>query len=591
MTPAVNDRWRAVFTVESDGEHEFTVEAWMDHFGSWRRDLRRRADAGQDLAIEFLIGADILEGIAGKRKECLELLAYAANLRSSSMDRLEVALDERLAKLAKQFDPRRYSTSLPQPIRVWVDRERARFSSWYELFPRSAGSDGKRHGTLRDVITRLDDIARMGFDVLYLPPIHPIGREFRKGKNNTLNAGPDDVGSPWAIGAKEGGHDAIHPSLGTFDDFDALVKAAKQRGIELALDLALQCAPDHPWVKQHPEWFKRRPDGTIQYAENPPKKYQDIYPFDFESARWEQMWAGILEVVMGWVERGVRIFRVDNPHTKPFALWQWLIAEVQKRDSGVLFLAEAFTRPKVMHRLAKIGFTQSYTYFAWRNGPWDIREYFTELTATNAIEYFRPNAWPNTPDILTEYLQEGGRGAFVTRAALAATLCASWGVYGPAYELMEHTAVKAGSEEYLDSEKYQLRAWNTGRPDSLAPLLARLNRARKENPALQQDRTLRFHSCDNQAIVCYSKTAGNNAIVVVANTDPHNVQWGRVHLDLAALGLTDDRPYQMKDLLTDTYYRWQGPTNVVGLDPSVSPVHVFQIRRHQRTEAQFEYFL
>jgi len=369
------------------------------------------------------------------------------------------------------------------------------------------------------------------------------------------------------------------------------VHEADARGIEIALDFALQCSPDHPYVKQHPEWFKHRPDGSIQYAENPPKKYQDIYPFDFECADWRSLWEEILRVMLVWVDRGVRIFRVDNPHTKPFPLWEWLISEVKRRDPGVLFLAEAFTRPRPMHRLAKLGFTQSYTYFAWRNNPEDLREYFTELTTTNAADYFRPNAWPNTPDILTEYLQHGGRGAFIVRAALAATLCASWGIYGPAYELMEHLPAKPGSEEYLDSEKYQLRAWPVERADSLAPLITALNRARRENPALQQDRTLRFHRCDNPSIVCYSKTAGDNAIVVVANTDPHSTQWGQVHLDLAALGLAETAPYQMHDLLTGVRYRWQGKTNVVGLDPATCPAHVFRLRRHQRTEAQFEYFI
>ncbi|MDZ4753281.1 MAG: alpha-1,4-glucan--maltose-1-phosphate maltosyltransferase [Phycisphaerae bacterium] len=601
MAPLVNDRWNADFLVSSEGPHEFVVEAWVDHFGTWLRDLRRRAAAGQDLASEFLVGAALIEQADRASPGHADLRRYADRLRAlSGADHIDIATDERLAALMAQADVRRHAVRT-SPWPVWVDRERARFSSWYELFPRSTGprSTGPRstgesvrvHGSFRDVIPRLDDIAAMGFDVLYLPPIHPIGRTFRKGKNNTLDAGADDVGSPWAIGGPQGGHDAIHPQLGTVDDFRALVRAAAERGIEIALDLALQCSPDHPYVKQHPEWFKHRPDGSIQYAENPPKKYQDIYPFEFECDEWQALWDEILRVVLLWVERGVRIFRVDNPHTKPFGFWEWLIAEVKRHDAGVLFLAEAFTRPKVMHRLAKLGFTQSYTYFTWRNDPWELREYFTELTATEAVEYYRPNAWPNTPDILPEYLQTGSRSAFIVRATLAATLCASWGVYGPAFELLEHRPVRPGSEEYLDSEKYQLRQWSIERPDSIAPLVAALNRARRENPALQQDRTLTFHACDNPAILCYSKSAEDNVIVVAVNTDPRTVHWGRVTLDLATLALTEDVPYQLHDLLTGVRYRWLGRVGTVGLDPSTCPVHVFRVRRHLRTEAQFEYFV
>lgn len=593
LTPLVNDRWSADLAFHAEGIHEFTIEAWVDHFATWQRDLRRRADAGQDLASEFLAGAALIRHAAkASPAHRAELEAFAATLATGTQaERTESAMDERLTGAMWAADPRLHAATSERPVTVRVDRPLARFSSWYELFPRSASGDTKRHGTFRDVITRLDDIARMGFDVLYLPPIHPIGRQFRKGRNNSLDAKPDDVGSPWAIGGPEGGHDAIHPQLGSVDDFKRLVEEASARGIEIALDLALQCSPDHPYVKSHPEWFRHRPDGTIQYAENPPKKYQDIYPFDFECEQWQALWSEILRVVLLWVDRGVRVFRVDNPHTKPFALWEWLIAEVKQRDPGVLFLAEAFTRPKVMRRLAKLGFTQSYTYFTWRNNSWDLREYFTELAAAPSVDCFRPNAWPNTPDILNDYLHHGGRPAFIVRATLASTLAASWGVYGPAFELMECTPVKPGSEEYLDSEKYQLRAWDLDRQDSLAPLLAALNKARRENPALQHDRTLVFHPCDNPAIVCYSKTFEDNAVVVTANLDPHNMQWGRVNLDLNTLGIEHDRPYQMHDLLTDVRYRWHGAWNTVGLDPASGPVHVFRVRRQQRLEAQFEYFL
>ena len=467
----------------------------------------------------------------------------------------------------------------------------ARFSAWYELFPRSIAGEPGHHGTLHDVEVRLDAIAEMGFDVLYLPPIHPIGESFRKGRNNSVEADPGDVGSPWAIGGKDGGHDAIHPALGNFDDFDRLVRAAAKRGIDLAMDIAFQCSPDHPYVRQHPEWFRHRPDGTIQYAENPPKKYQDIYPFDFECQGWESLWNEMLRVVLFWHERGVRIFRVDNPHTKPFPFWEWLIGQVKERDPNVLFLAEAFTRPKVMNRLAKLGFSQSYTYFTWRNDPWNIRKYFTELSKPPIVDFFRPNVWPNTPDILSEFLQTDARAAYVVRAVLAATLSANYGVYGPAFELMVHRPVRPGSEEYLDSEKYQIRQWDLSRSDSLADLLERLNRIRRTNPALQHNRGLCFHNVDNETIVCFSKTHGDNTILVAANTDPYHTQWGHLDLDLAQLGVAADQPFQVHDLLTGARYRWQGNHAVVGLDPGSVPVHVFAIRRRDRTEADFEYFV
>jgi starch synthase (maltosyl-transferring) len=476
-------------------------------------------------------------------------------------------------------------------VQIWVDRARARFSSWYELFPRSASAEESRQGTLRDVENRLDSIAEMGFDVLYLPPIHPIGKSFRKGRNNSAVAAPGDAGSPWAIGSEEGGHDAIHPQLGSFDDFDRLVGAADQRGIDLAMDLAFQCSPDHPYVRDHPEWFRHRPDGTIQFAENPPKQYQDIYPFDFECKAWESLWNELLRIVMFWRDRGVRIFRVDNPHTKPFAFWEWLIAQVKQRDPNVLFLAEAFTRPKVMHRLAKLGFTQSYTYFTWRNDPWTIRQYFTELSTAPVVDFFRPNVWPNTPDILSEFLQADARAAYIVRAVLAATLSANYGVYGPAFELMEHRPLRMGSEEYLDSEKYQVRQWDLTRPDSLADLLGRLNRVRRSNPALQYDRGLHFHNVDNGTIVCFSKTHGDNTILVAANTDPYHTQWGNLDLDLTKLGVKADQPFQVHDLLSGARYRWQGNRAVVGLDPGATPAHVFAIRRRERTETDFEYFV
>jgi starch synthase (maltosyl-transferring) len=474
-----------------------------------------------------------------------------------------------------------------------VERERARFSAWYELFPRSAAAEPGRHGTFKDVEKRLPYIAELGFDVLYLPPIHPVGRERRKGKNNAIAAAPEDVGSPWAIGAKEGGHKAIHPQLGTHEDFRHLLKAAAKHGLEIALDIAYQCAPDHPYVKAHPEWFRKRPDGSIQYAENPPKKYEDIYPFDFECEDWKALWQELKSVLDFWIAEGVKILRVDNPHTKAFPFWEWAIAEVRREHPDVIFLAEAFTRPKVMHRLAKLGYTQSYTYFAWRNTRHELTEYFTELARGPGKDYFRPNVWPNTPDILTEALQVGGRAAFMQRFALAATLAASYGIYGPAFELMAHRPREPGSEEYLDSEKYQLRHWDLERADSLRAYIAAFNRIRRENPALQADGSLRFFATDNEQLIAYAKQTPDraNQIVCVVNLSPHHTHGGWVELDLAMLGIEPGRPYQMHDLLSGARYLWTGPRNFVQLDPQRSPAHVFRVRRRLHREQDFDYFL
>ena len=436
----------------------------------------------------------------------------------------------------------------------------------------------------------------MGFDVLYFPPIHPIGRGRRKGPNNSLIASAGDVGSPWAIGALEGGHTAVHPTLGTLADFRELIKRAAEHGLEVALDIAFQCAPDHPWVKEHPEWFRWRPDGTVQYAENPPKKYQDIYPFNFECGEWQDLWNALEDVFLFWIGEGVRIFRVDNPHTKPFAFWEWLIARVRRDHPDVIFLAEAFTRPKIMHRLAKLGFSQSYTYFTWRNTKHELTEYFTELAHDPSREYFRPNCWPNTPDILNEYLQVGGRPAFMARVVLAATLSANYGIYGPAFELMEHIPREPGSEEYRDSEKYQLRHWDLSRADSLADFIGRINRARRDNSALQQDWSLRFFAVDNEQLICYAKTSADldnivdNIVVVVVNLDPWHTQSGWVDIDLSALGMEKDSTYQMHDLLTDARYLWHGRRNFVQLDLARTPAHVFRLRRRVKTEHAFDYF-
>jgi starch synthase (maltosyl-transferring) len=594
MQAAPNDRWLGELRVERLGRYVYSVVAWVDAFLSWRHDFGRRIEA-EDIRSAALAGAELIVQAAqraGQNEAGSRLQAWAEQLRNEpDIDALrELALDPELAELALTYPDRRFETVWPHELGVVVDRVRARFSTWYELFPRSAGPEG-RHGTFDDVIARLPYVASMGFDVLYLPPIHPIGRERRKGPNNTLVAGPEDVGSPWAIGAAEGGHTAVHPQLGTLEDFKRLAAAANQHGLEIALDLAYQCAPDHPYVESHPQWFRHRPDGSVQYAENPPKKYQDIYPFNFESDDWPGLWKELRQVIEFWLEQDVRIFRVDNPHTKAFAFWEWAIADAKRAYPDAMFLAEAFTRPKVMHRLAKLGFTQSYTYFAWRNTKHELTEYFTELAHGPGREYFRPNAWPNTPDILTEYLQFGGRAAFVVRAVLAATLAASYGIYGPAFELMENAPREPGSEEYLDSEKYQIRQWDLEREDSLAELIGRLNRARRDNPALQSDWSLEFQGIDNEAMICYSKSEGDNVVLTIVNLDPYHVQSGWTELDLDALGLDASAPYQMHELISGARYLWQGARNFVSLDPGRVPAHVFRLRRRVRTERDFDYFL
>jgi starch synthase (maltosyl-transferring) len=596
MAALGNDRWRGAFTVPAPGRYRYGVTAWVDAFLSWRHDFERRVDA-EDLKVAARVGADGIAAAAKRAagKDAARLEQWALRLRKQDdVEALRaLALDEELAALAMRYPDRSHATTYPVDFPLVVDRERARFSAWYELFPRSCAELPGAHGTLRDTAARLPYVAKMGFDVLYLPPIHPIGRERRKGPNNTLEARSTDVGSPWAIGAAEGGHKDLHPQLGTLDDFRALVAAAREHGLELALDIAYQCAPDHPYVDEHPAWFRKRPDGTVQYAENPPKKYQDIYPFNFESEEWQGLWSELESVFTFWIGEGVRIFRVDNPHTKTFAFWEWAISRIKRAHPDVLFLAEAFTRPRVMHRLAKLGFSQSYTYFTWRNTKTELTAYFTELTRGPGRDYFRPNCWPNTPDILPESLQVGGRAAFMSRLVLAATLAANYGMYGPAFELLEHVPREPGSEEYLNSEKYELRRWDLARADSLSGFIARVNAARRDNPALQSDEGLRFVDVDNEEIICYAKldAAGDNPVVVVVNLDPHHAQSGWVTLDLADLGIEAGHSFQVHDLLTDARYLWSGPRNFVMLDPARAPAHIFRVRRRVRTEQDFDYFL
>ncbi len=591
-----NDRWTASFVVESTGRWEFTVEAWVDRFASWRRGLARKVEAGQDVTGELVEGAALVRAAAARADgaDGAWLVEQATLLAGSAAPaaRIETALAPRLAAWMARHPNRAGGTTLPHPLPVEVEVERAAFGAWYECFPRSMSPDPARAGTLRDLADRLDYVAGMGFDVLYLPPVHPIGTSYRKGRNNTLAPGPGDPGSPWAIGAAEGGHTAVHPDLGTLADFDALVARAEALGLAVALDIAFQCSPDHPWVREHPEWFRRRLDGSIQYAENPPKRYQDIYPFDFEGAAWESLWLALRDVVLFWLGHGVTIFRVDNPHTKPFAFWEWLIADVRARHPGTVFLSEAFTRPAVMRHLAKVGFSQSYTYFTWRNTKTELTEYLTELTQGPAREYMRPNFFANTPDILHEYLQTGGRPAFQIRLVLAATLAGSYGIYGPPFELCVGDAVP-GTEEYLDSEKYEVRHWDLARPDGLQSLVTLLNRIRRENPAFRHDRRLRFFPVDNGALIAYGKTTPDlsNVVIVVVNLDPHHPQSGFVELPLGELGIDPAQSYQVDDLLGGARYLWQGPRNYVALDPHALPAHVFRVRRRLRTEQDFDYFL
>ena len=580
MRPLVNDRWRGEFRVDRLGTYLYTLEGWVDPFHTWARDLVRRLDAGQDVAIDLNIGARLVAAAAeragGEDASALREAAHALTTKRGE----KTALSSQLAQLMARNPDRCFATRYGRELEVIVDRPIARFSAWYEMFPRSASPRPGRQGTFKDVEARLPYVADMGFDVLYLPPIHPIGRSFRKGPNNTIQSSSGDPGSPWAIGAAEGGHKDIHPQLGTLEDFRRLVRAAKRRGLEIALDLAFQVSPDHPYVREHPEWFRARPDGTIQYAENPPKKYQDIYPFDFDTEDWRSLWQELESVVQYWVEQGVRIFRVDNPHTKPFSFWEWLIKEIHSRHPEVIFLSEAFTRPKVMYRLAKLGFGQSYTYFAWRNEAWELRQYLSELTRTEVREYFRPSLWPNTPDILTEFLQTGGRSASALRFVLAATVGASYGIYGPAFELAEVAPLTPGREEYLNSEKYDVRHWDLNRPGSLRPLITRVNRIRREHPALQQDRTLRFLRTDNEALLAYAKNSedGVDVIVVVVNLDPRSTQAGWVEVPVTPRA--GHPPYGVEDLLNDRHYVWRTDGwNYVELDPGVTPAHIVSVPR------------
>ena len=591
MEPLVNDRWRGVFTVTKVGEACYTVVGWMDHFTSWVRDMAKRIEANNATDVDIEIGALMVDAAQDRATgaDAAKLGEFVRALRAGIQS---VSQDRELAMLMHRHGERHFVTQ-SQELAITVDRERALFGTWYEIFPRSASQEPGKHGTFKDVEKMLPYIAGMGFDVLYLTPIHPIGRTFRKGKDNSPTALPSDPGSPYAIGSEEGGHKSIHPELGTLEDFRHLVRAARDMGLEIALDNAFQCSPEHPYVREHPEWFRIRPDGTIQYAENPPKKYQDIYPINFESADWRNLWQELKSFFDFWSEQGVRIYRVDNPHTKAFPFWEWCIGELKREYPDLIFLSEAFTRPKVMYRLAKLGFTQSYTYFTWRTTKWELTQYMTELTRTEVREFFRPNFWPNTHDILTPQFYDGYRATFITRLVLAATMSASYGIYGPAYELMLHEPALP-REEYRDNEKYEIRTWNLDQPGSLRPLITRLNQARHDNAALQRNDSIRFlrvenNYVENEQLIAYTKESpdGSNIVLTIVNLDPVNVHSGWVQLPLADFGIRATDSYLVHDLLTDTRHSWVGEWNYVSLDPAAMPAHVLRIER-MPTERNFE---
>ena len=585
MVPVGNDRFEATIVPEKVGHNDLVIEAWTDRFATWRdHTAKRAAAAADDLAVELMVGANLLSELApavpaDRRAQVLEAATTLRSTTCSERTKLDVALDDRLAELLGGVADA-HDLTVHRTVGLWVDRERARHGAWYELFPRSEAHDGATG--FEGAATRLPAIAAMGFDVVYLPPIHPIGLTNRKGKGNTLIAGHGDPGSPWAIGGAAGGHEAVDPELGTLADFVAFREAVEGLGMELALDYALQCSPDHPWVREHPEWFHRRPDGSIRYAENPPKKYQDIHPIEFwpaDDADRRALWAACRDVLEHWIAHGVKIFRVDNPHTKPFAFWEWMIADVRSRHPDVLFLAEAFTRPKVMHALAGLGFTQSYTYFTWRTAAWELREYGEELARSPEADYFRPNFWPNTPDILAGPLRGGGPSAFRLRAVLAASMSPNWGIYS-GYELCENEPASDANEEYHNSEKYEIkhRDWAGSKVD-LSPFVARLNAIRRAHPAMRELRTLRFHgSTDDEHLLVYSKTApdGSDPVLVVVNLDPDAAHEGLLHLDLGALGLPWSGAYEVRDELTGASYTWEGSEPYVNLDPATGvEAHVF----------------
>jgi len=594
LQPLDNDRWSGWFDLTANTRYHYTIAAWVSSFESWRQDIIKRRETQRDLRSELSEGRALVQAAADRagtddRTRLYEQLARWAESRSQD-DQLQLALQETLAHLVRRSEPRVALTVYDRELIVIADRVRARYGAWYEMFPRSQGTVAGRSGTFKDCERRLPAIQAMGFDVLYLPPIHPIGRSNRKGPNNSLEAGPDDPGSPYAIGNEQGGHDAVEPALGTLADFEHLTHVAHDHGMEIALDFAINCSPDHPYVTQHPDWFYHRPDGTIKYAENPPKKYQDIYPLDFYCRDWQNLWQEMKRVLLFWVDRGVKIFRVDNPHTKPVAFWEWVIHEIQTTHSDVMFLSEAFTRPKMMRALAKAGFTQSYTYFTWRNTKQELTEYLSELTQSEMKEYFRANFFTNTPDILPEILQHGGRAAFKFRLALAATLSPAYGIYS-GYELCENRALP-GTEDYLHSEKYEYKVWDWDRPGAITEYVTRINRIRRENPALHEYENLRFYAADNDQVLFYGKMTFDrmNAVLVAVNLNPFQTQNATLTIPLGELGLAPDETYQLHDLIADRRDLVIGNTYSIRLDPHEEPAAILAVRRWTRREQDFDYF-
>jgi len=581
LSPGVDDWWHGHLAIDRVGPAEYLVEGWEDPFSSWREDLLRRIEAGLDPEPEMATGWVLMEKSLQRLRapHRFRLTQRARTARASGPERqLHFLTEQAVADRLGEIVPVR-GLSKCDPLPLWVERPRALHGAWYELFPRSQGSDGVTSGTLLTTADQLPAIAEMGFDVVYLTPIHPIGRTGRRGRNNSSLPTAQDPGSPWAIGSDLGGHTTVHPDLGSLDDFRTLLKRATDNGMEIALDYALQCSPDHPWVTQHPDWFAHRPDGSIRPAENPPKRYDDIYPLDFGCRNWRALWEACYAILEFWIEQGVRIFRVDNPHTKPVTFWSWVLRRLREEHPDVILLAEAFTRPAMMRELGKVGFSQSYSYFTWRMTKHEISAYLTDLTR-ESVDYLRPNLFINTPDILTEELQRGGPGAFRSRFVLGATLGASYGIYS-GFELAEGTPLHDGSEEYLDSEKYQLRPRDFNRPESLRPLISRVNQIRHQHPSLQQFRRLDFHWSDDPALICYSKStpALDDVILVVVNLDPWNTHESAIHLDLARLGLTDGVRFLARDLLSGEDYVWQGAHQYIRLDPRLYPAHILWCSR------------
>ncbi len=611
LTPTTNDLWMGSFKVDKPGLWQFCIQGWIDHFDTWVSDTQKRLGAQpnaqkpdpnaepQDIPLAFRSGALLLDAAVKRArgadaKRLAKEAAKLTELADENAEYYEYPLAPEIEALVAKYPDLKFATQSAPELPLWVDRERARFSAWYEIFPRSTSKVPGQHGTFADVEADLPEIAAMGFDIVYFPPIHPIGRAFRKGPNNAVTAREGDHGSPWAIGDRSlasktdkldsGGHKSIHPQLGTYTDFDRLIAAAQQHGMEIAMDIAFQCSPDHPWVVEHPLWFNMRPDGSIQYAENPPKKYQDIYPLNFESDDWRGLWDELYSVFEFWIKRGVKVFRVDNPHTKALPFWEWCIGELRSKYPDTIYLAEAFTRPHVMYSLAKAGYTQSYTYFTWRTTKPDLQSYLEEITRPPVSDFFRPNFWPNTPDILHKSLQEGGRAAFVQRLILAATLTANFGIYGPAYELGENVPAKPSpgkteSEEYMDSEKYEIRQRDRNAPNSLVPLITLLNKIRRANRALQSDQSLHFHNAENAQILCYSKSTADlaNVILIVVNLDATQEQGSWIELDLDRLGIAANSDFVVEDLLTETTYTWRDRWNYVALKPDSQTAHIFRI--------------